>query len=597
MMGAATNVGIGLAVSAALLYVLLRFFVANPTSRDSTRAISSHALWTAAIAFLASGTSGLANLWANPDPNHSSESGVPVLLMHAAAPGLWLGIVYVLGQFTWPRHLKPVRSASLQVRSVKTAIPKLLAAVLLLCTLLGTLLVVAVWNDPGAPGRAGSHDSTGSELPVYDGGTDSYGNPVDEDGNMVDLDRPEEFTTRAAADEAAEKPYAAEITGTRPGRVVGPYLLGGLVLTLATVAAASTLVVHRPPLDALDEHENTVLRSIWINRMLRTAIIVVGGFGAMSLNYLADSVRARGQWDVSPGDHSWMSPAAQEWSNTLSAIGGAGMIALVIFVLACPPPRLADMSPAADYRAPGAPSASYSTARDFLLLAQGLSVIAVLILGPIPAWGAPSGATRLEELAASALALLLVITGYFLLQALAGYIVTRRLGGGPGPRRCHTYLLPHWFTVVVAVAATTALASIATFLLKGPTELAAAAWWMLGLLVLAGAGAWRLHRMAARRPALRGAGAGEDRRLRVLLAQRGARVFGGVAFVIAGVLATPSYWVPTSTGFGEGLYADLDPSGFQITCLVLGLALSVLPAATAYRAPQPASHSPFMSNH
>ena len=47
---------------------------------------------------------------------------------------------------------------------------------------------------------------------------------------MVDLDRPEEFTTRAAADEAAEKPYAAEITGTRPGRVVGPYLLGGLVL-------------------------------------------------------------------------------------------------------------------------------------------------------------------------------------------------------------------------------------------------------------------------------------------------------------------------------------------------------------------------------
>ena len=154
MMGAATNVGIGLAVSAALIYVLLRFFVANPTSRDSTRAISRHALWTAAIAFLASGTSGLANLWANPDPNHCLRVRRPaMLLMHAAAPGLWLGIVYVLGQFTWPRHLKPVRSASLQVRSVKTAIPKLLAAVLLLCTLLGTLLVVAAGTIPGP--RAG----------------------------------------------------------------------------------------------------------------------------------------------------------------------------------------------------------------------------------------------------------------------------------------------------------------------------------------------------------------------------------------------------------------------------------------------------------
>ena len=200
-------------------------------------------------------------------------------------------------------------------------------------------------------------------------------------------------------------------------------------------------------------------------------------------------------------------------------------------------------------------------------------------------------------MAASALALLLVIAGYFLLQAPG------RLHRHPqARRRAWPAQVPHLpaaalVPVVVAVAATTALASIATFLLKGPTELAAAAWWMLGCWCSrapapGGCTGWP---RAARRCA--GPGPSEDRRLRVLLAQRGARVFGGVAFVIAGVLATPSYWVPTSTGFGEGLYADLDPSGFQITCLVLGLALCVLPAATAYRAPQPASHSPFMSNH
>jgi hypothetical protein len=598
MTDAAASVGIGLAVSAALLYLVLRFFVANPTATDSTKAISSHALWTAAIAFLASGTSGLTNLWANPDPSYPGETSAPTLIMHAAAPGLWLGVVYILGQFTWPRHLKPVRSASLQVRSVKMAIPKLLAAVLLVCTLLSTMLIIAAWNDAGAPDRVGSADATGIELPIYDGNTDEYGNPIDEDGNMVDLDRPEGYTTGDRAREAANTPYVAPIDGTRPGSIVGPYLLGGLVLALVSVAAVSTLVVRRPPLDALDEHENAVLRSIWINRLLRTAIIVVGGFGAMSLNYLAASVRARGEWVVPIGDPSaWIDATAQEWSNTLGTIGGVGMIVLVIFVLACPPPRLSHVSATAGTRPPGAPSASFSTARDFLLLAQGASIVAVAVLGPIPAWTTESDATRLGELASSVVTLLLAVTGFFLIQALAGYIVSRRLGGEPSPRAPHTYLLPHWFTVVVAVAVTTALASIATFLLKGPPALAAAAWWMLGLLVLAGAGAWVLYRMAATRPALRGAGLGEDRRLRILLAQRGARVFGGVAFVIAGVLAVPSYWTPTSTGFGEGLYADLDPSGFQITCLVLGAALSMLPAATAYRAPRLETRSPSMSNH
>ena len=143
--------------------MVLRFFVANPAARDSTKAISSHALWTAAIAFLATGTTGLANLWAIPDSNHPGESSAAALIMHAAAPGLWLGIIYTLGQFTWPRHLKPVRSASLEVRSVKTVIPKFLAGLLLVCTVLSTVAIVFAWSDTGAPGRVGTESFSSYE--------------------------------------------------------------------------------------------------------------------------------------------------------------------------------------------------------------------------------------------------------------------------------------------------------------------------------------------------------------------------------------------------------------------------------------------------
>lgn len=100
MTGAATTLGLGLAISAALLYMLLRFVVATPKSANVSEAVSQHAFWTALIAFFASGTSGLANLWANPDPQASAPADVTAMIMHAASPGLWLGVVYILGQFT-----------------------------------------------------------------------------------------------------------------------------------------------------------------------------------------------------------------------------------------------------------------------------------------------------------------------------------------------------------------------------------------------------------------------------------------------------------------------------------------------------------------
>ncbi|RAX49796.1 hypothetical protein DQ353_08185 [Arthrobacter sp. AQ5-05] len=626
MMGALTTIGSGLAISAALIYVLLRFLVAEPSASNATAAISRHAFWTALIAFLASGTAGLSNLWANPGEDLFRETGsastsFPTLVMHAAAPGLWLGIVYVLGQFTWPRHLKPVRAASLEVRRLKTLVPRFLAGFLLLCTAISTVLIIVAWNDSGAPDRRGNESSTGMELPIYDGDTDEYGNPLDEDGNPVDLDYPEDYITRAEADAAANEPTIWPITGTRPGDVVGPYLLGGLGLVLLGSLGAATAVVHRPPLDSLGPEDNAVLRAIWINRLLRTTILAVTGFGIAALGYVTEGMRARADWGLTLGDAgSPFDSTAQDQANAMNGIATIWMLLVLVLIVAFGPPKL---EPSASFTGlrPGAPSASFAKARDFLLLAQGASILAVAILGSIPAWTASSsssgqvweivdengdeihrlvssdGPSRLDDLGGYAAGMLLVIAGYFLVQTLAAWIVSRRLGSGVPLDRPRTDLLPTWFVVVLCLAATTGVASIATFLLTGPPALAAAAWWMLGILLLAAALAWGLYRMAARRPLLRGAGGVEDHQLRVLVAQRGARTFGGASFIIAGILVTPGYWVSTDFGYVAGSFQDPAPSGFQIVCLVLGVVLCLLPASTAYRPALLHTPDPSLGNH
>ncbi|MET0977270.1 MAG: hypothetical protein ABWX63_00490, partial [Paeniglutamicibacter terrestris] len=323
MINALTSVGFGLAMSAALIYVLLRFFVAAPNATNTTEAISRHAFWTALIAFFASGTSGLSNLWAiAPDAGTGMmvDTQPTTMLMHAAAPGLWLTLVYILGQFTWPRHLKPVRSASLEVRSVKTLLPKFLASLLLVCTVISTVAIIFVWNDPGAPHREGSDSSSSSQEMSYDGETDDFGNPVDDDGNPIDLD---------STDAEGNSPYISSITGTRSGNEVGPYLMGGMALALLGSAGAAAVIVRRPPLDALDAGENSILRSVWINRLLRTASIVVAGFGAASASYLAEGIRARADWalPITASGPSF-SESAQNHANVLNLIASISFLAL-----------------------------------------------------------------------------------------------------------------------------------------------------------------------------------------------------------------------------------------------------------------------------
>ncbi len=627
-MDAFSAASLSLALCAALIYVVLRFMAADPASRANTTGVSRHALWTAVIAFFASGTSGLSNLWATAEGNLADATGFEHLAVHAAAPGFWLGAVYLIGQYTWPRHLQPVRTASLEVRSAKKVVPRYLAGVLLLVTLLSSITIAAAWNDAGAPSRtgydsgawssvegpeSGGLDDSGQPfLQGFAGETDQFGNPVDADGNILSADQIDQLR---ADGEMISLPG---IDGTGPGSVVGPYLAGGLGLVLASVAGITILVIRRPPLQTLDAEENNILRRVWINRLLRTAVIVVSGFGAMSLQYLAQGMDARAAWGLSADSRGTGEGRAESLAGWLVNANGIWMIVAVIAMAAWAPPRLSFLDPAVG---PGTAwhSLAYSNARDLLFLAQGISVALVIVMVILPSglstrgsssWEivnengeevhkliSSTGPGRLEELASLAGALALLALGYFLIQALAAHGVSRRLGTGARPAVVRSSLLPAWFIATIGCGTAAGLASIVVFAMEAPPEIAPAAWWFLGAMILAGLLAWALHRMACTRGALAGASRGEDRRIRILVAHRGARVFGGVGLLVASSLANLDYWASSSLSYSDHIAADVGPSAIQVVALVLGLVLCFLPASTAMRGSRDGSpsQSPSMS--
>lgn len=616
MLGAATATGLGLAMSAVFIYLVLRAFAGNPTAPNSTDGVSRHAFWTAVIAFFASGTSGLANLWANNEPQAADAGSFENLAMHAGAPGFWLGAIYLIGQYTWPRHLQPVRSASLEVRSVKKVVPKHLAGVLIFVTILSAAAITVAWNDAGAPSRTGNDGSGWSTEngmydgefdeygnPAnrpYDGATDEYGNPVDTDGTVLSEDEIAEMNANVALEEV---PYIPSIEGTRPGSLVGPYLAGGLALVLVGVIGITTLVIRRPPLQSLDTEENDVLRAVWLNRLLRTAVITVSGFGVMSLQYVAQGVRARADWDMPPDVHSLGGSHAEAAANWLMGASTIWILLAVLAMAAWAPPRMNLFNPAHDSGS-RLHSAAYSTARDFLFLAQAVGVVLVGIIlvagSTLSAYSAESfegnepttdagsfvgiqyGAARLRELSTDSLLLLSMAGLYLLVQLLAAYIVKRRLGSGNGLAEPRTALLPLWFIIVLCCALAAALASGTNFIINSVPQTQIAAAWMLGIVALTAALGALLHRHAAHRPVLEGASDREDFELRVALAHRGARLFGGVSLIAASLMANPNHLVHTTfSGYTDYSY-DSDPSAFQVVCLVLGIALCFLPASTAY---------------
>lgn len=233
-----------IAVVAAIIYAWLRS-VAHRRGAPAINRAQSHSFWCALIAFFASTSWDLSKTWRIPlsEPNSSSA------FIEALTPGIWVLLVYMIGLFTWPKELQPVRTASLEARTLATPFPKALGIFvgLLLLAAVGTL-----WPASAVEGRIGV---PATEITSVDsGGYSMYESGIATDGQLSGLQMLPIFIVA----------------------------LAGIVVAAAVVAAA---ILRRRPLAGITSEDNQALRTVWLNRLLRNTGIVLLAFIVSVLNY------------------------------------------------------------------------------------------------------------------------------------------------------------------------------------------------------------------------------------------------------------------------------------------------------------------------
>ncbi|MGM7671374.1 hypothetical protein [Microbacterium sp. A93] len=265
-LGWAGSAGLGLALGLGVLYLILRGTAWSPGRGDPVRAVRTHAMITALIAFFASGTAGLSRLRTAEEYQVFGDGAFPVTtetegeihrtIISAPVPGLtWvegLGItlgpvlgfvlVYVVAQYTWPRQSGAVRTARLKDRRPADLLPRYLTAFTVLIAVAALGPVALTWTVPGVEARQIDEqwsDETGS------GGSSWF--------------------------EA----------GQRAGTDVVPWLVLALVLTGVGFMVVLQTIARRPLLFGLHPHDDDLVRRIAVNRALRTAAAMVLGISQM----------------------------------------------------------------------------------------------------------------------------------------------------------------------------------------------------------------------------------------------------------------------------------------------------------------------------
>ena len=213
-------------------------------------------------------------------------------------------------------------------------------------------------------------------------------------------------------------------SGGGDGRIPGPEVAGWLGGALLVLAGGTWLVLwliaSRRQLETLDAADNAVLRTIAMNRLLRTVSTVAAGLGVIAGNFAARP-------DPAQGTTSWTNPA-----------GLAGMAVLLVMWW-WRPPRLAAAGLGVGNRPePGiAPGRQHPAARLVSSLGAllGLAAAVPLAVGVFlaEALAAAAGYGFAGLVALMAAAVLLVITaGELLLQHNYGARTLR--AAGPGSR-------------------------------------------------------------------------------------------------------------------------------------------------------------------
>lgn len=492
---------LGPAIAALLVYAVLRWVIWPPGTGTSPQTVSEHGLWVGVIGWLASSLQGAMTL--GIIPAHPSAAA-PVVGAEAIVPALaWpvLGClgVHALGQVSYPGPRQMRREAVLSVRRIKDFLPRRLA---LTTAAIFVSAAAAIARTATLPGFAAVAPTTVSDgaYSYYNGGGD----------------------------------------GRIPGPEVAAWLGGALLVLAVGTLLVLWLIARRRQLESLDAADNAVLRTIAMNRLLRTVSTVAAGLAVIAGNFAARPDPAQ---------------RMTSWTNF------AGLAAtVVLLVMWCwRPPRLA----AARLGVRNRPEAGIATGRQhpavrlvsslgaLLGLAAAAPLVAGVFLAPV-----------IMAVASYGLAGLVALMGTSVLLVIAGgeLVLQRNYGTPEAPRTWPRQPLGPALLTTAVVALLVFLAALAGTA-AGQALLAEESGWVPAGLLAAGTcvAALPAFLRTRSRQGVRDAPRGLDAALRGITVHRIVRTLAATLTAQAGVLllTQSNAWAAV---FGPDAFGGADPA-------------------------------------
>lgn len=248
---------LGPVLLAAGIYLVLRWVVRLPGGGTSPVSVTQHALWVGVIGWLASSLQPAGQAGIVPRGGEAALSNPGAILPLLAWPVLGVLAVHALGQYSYPGPRLPRRQATLGVRQVRDFLPRPLA-----WTALAIVAVSAI--------QIGWLATLQGYAPLqYEVRPDGAGGFVNAGGD-----------------------------GRIPGIELAAMLGSALALLVAGTWLVLVLISRRRQVEALSPADNNTLRTIAMNRLLRTAATVASGLAAIAGNHAArpDPALGIGSW-------------------------------------------------------------------------------------------------------------------------------------------------------------------------------------------------------------------------------------------------------------------------------------------------------------
>lgn len=527
---------IGVLVQALIIYVILR--LAHQTNRPDAaplRVARRHAIWAAVIALFVGPVFGTPPLQLLRSPStytglpRSDWSTLPEDLAATAIPFLALGGVYILAQFTGPIGGGSLRMAELTVRRLRDYLPLRLTIYVGSIVLLGAVSIALVSALPSI---------TPPDRPL-DAPVDSY--------VPAPLPRP-------------DGGYFATVAGLSYG------------LFIVGVVSALLVIVRRRRVPTLTHVEDSIMRRVFINRLLRSAALV----GVIVISNCLD--------------FGAVEPSETDWAALRILVAALGLLTVIVIIAARPPVTAEDVDAEPAHGVP-APSGTALRAGEVLRSARWLGYTA-WCLGMIPlllTLGAPLGGLLTLTI------LSLAYLAFYGSHVIAELALAQNHSDAP---QLHWHnarrLRPTVRVVAVAtLAAMVVLAGLGSWVTALPDSSRELPFWFVAYGLVMAASVLAIA-FSATRPAVRAASIDEDDALRAASVRRVLLMTWSAMLALSAFLLSENRYAlaPTSTGsFDDPYPAGQGQLGALIVALfIAAVVVAILPGRTRQAVPaaQPA---------